>query len=637
MLWIALPLVLMHSAAEPYQWPLDLPRELTSSFGEYRSGRFHAGIDLRTEGVVGKPVYAAADGYVSRVRCSPWGYGKAIYLQFADGTTAVYGHLDDYYPDLRAYVQRAQHRAKSYTVDLNPGPSELRVTRGQLIANSGQTGIGAPHLHYELRDGAQQPMNPRLLGVTWPDDVRPQIFGVLVAPRDGESSVNGKLEPAKLGVRSQSPGQYVTEPVSAHGAVGFAVSYVDPASGGTYKLGVWRLRVLAEGSEVFRVQCDRYSYDDSNDGTVAYHPYASDRRYQTMWRWKGNEHGFYTQTAGPGWWDVPANGGDINIELTDFNNNVATVRVPVRPEPPVGEVTTPGTGSGSISADVYGEWLTVTAQFTGAEPTAPDGIAEGAGDLHSLSWRRVSSTAFQAAFAPPVTGKYHLRVTHPRMPSVQERELAVFVRGQGGTVSLGDVTLQARDDAPYGTLFVQLLPPKGSGPSSSGLQTVSPVYRIWPQGAPLDKDLTISVPLPAGADTRHLHAYRDRGRYWSRLGTKIEGGRVRFDTGGLADFALCVDATAPRVSSFSVAEGAQLTSARPEIRASATDGGSGIAAWNLTCGGQWLLMGYDPEHNRFYWEQDEDLPAGPQELRFTVTDEAGNTQVLTRQITVPGK
>lgn len=634
MSFLTLAIVFMHAAAEPYQWPLDLPRELTSSFGEYRSGRFHAGIDLRTAGVIGKPVYAADDGFVSRVRCSPWGYGKAIYIQLPDGNTAVYGHLEDYYPELREYVQRAQHNAKSYTVDLYPAPNELRVTRGQFIAKAGQTGIGAPHLHYELRDSAQRPINPRTLGITWPDDVRPQIQGVLVAPRDANSTVNGKLQFAQLGVRAVATGQYVADAVSASGEIGFAVAHVDPASGGAYKLGAWRLRVLGDGQEVFRVQCDRYAYDDNNDGTVAFHPYASGR-YQTLWRWTGNEHGFYTHTPGAGWYTVPASGGEVTLELTDFHDNTAVVTIPVRPESSPAAVTGGGGGSGSISIDVFGEWLTVTASFTAAEPETPDGIVEGAGHLNSLTWRRVNSTTFQAAFAPPATGRYQLRVMHPRMTTPQEREFAALVRGQAGTVSLGEVTLNARADTPFGTVFVQVLPPKGSGPNSSEIRTVSPVYRLWPEDSPLDRDLTVSVPLPSGADTAHLHAYRDRGRYWSREDTTVSNGRVAFETGSLGDFALCVDSKPPRISSFNIAEGSRLASRRPEIRASVTDGASGIAAWNLNCGDRWLLTGYDPEHNRLYWAQDKDLPSGAQTLRLTVTDEAGNTEVLTRSIVVP--
>ena len=168
-------------ASSGYEWPLDLPRQLTSSFAEYRPGRFHAGIDLRTQGV-GRPIRAAHDGYVSRVRCSPWGYGKAVYVQLPDGNTAVYGHLSDYRSDLLAYVRKAQHAKQRYTVDLYPELKAFPVRRGEVIAKSGQTGIGAPHLHYEVRDKDQHPINPRRLGIVWPDEARPAIRKVVVAP-----------------------------------------------------------------------------------------------------------------------------------------------------------------------------------------------------------------------------------------------------------------------------------------------------------------------------------------------------------------------------------------------------------------------------------------------------------------------
>ena len=90
-LLVAAALVL--GADSTLQWPLDLPPELSSSFAEYRTGRFHAGIDIRTAGI-GREVHAAGDGHISRVRCSPWGYGKAVYLQLDTGQTVVYAHLD---------------------------------------------------------------------------------------------------------------------------------------------------------------------------------------------------------------------------------------------------------------------------------------------------------------------------------------------------------------------------------------------------------------------------------------------------------------------------------------------------------------------------------------------------------------
>jgi len=79
--------------AQDYHPPLDFKMLLSGTFGELRENHFHSGIDIKTEGVEGQKVYAIEDGYVSRIKVSTWGYGKALYITHADGNTSVYGHL----------------------------------------------------------------------------------------------------------------------------------------------------------------------------------------------------------------------------------------------------------------------------------------------------------------------------------------------------------------------------------------------------------------------------------------------------------------------------------------------------------------------------------------------------------------
>ena len=82
---------------ESLLWPLELKPALSSTFGETRPTAFHAGIDLKTWGKTGYPVRALADGWILRVRTSPWGYGRALYQQLADGRIAVYAHLEGFF------------------------------------------------------------------------------------------------------------------------------------------------------------------------------------------------------------------------------------------------------------------------------------------------------------------------------------------------------------------------------------------------------------------------------------------------------------------------------------------------------------------------------------------------------------
>ncbi|HET8855186.1 MAG TPA: M23 family metallopeptidase, partial [Salinimicrobium sp.] len=139
--------------------PLDVDIVLSGTFGELRSNHFHSGLDIKTQQREGLPVHASAEGYVSRIKVSHYGYGKALYLQHPNGYTTVYGHLKRFSPEIEAYIKELQYANESYEVETFPGSLDLTVDKGELIAYSGNTGgSGGPHLHFEIRDAGQRPM-----------------------------------------------------------------------------------------------------------------------------------------------------------------------------------------------------------------------------------------------------------------------------------------------------------------------------------------------------------------------------------------------------------------------------------------------------------------------------------------------
>lgn len=147
------------------QLPVDIPIFYSANYGELRPNHFHAGIDIKTEGVTGKRILTIDDGYVSRISVSPTGYGRAIYIQHPDGTTSVYGHLENYTPVIEAYVREQQYAKKAFKVELYPAKDKFPVKQGELIGYSGNSGGSAgPHLHFEIRNSAQVPLNPILKG-----------------------------------------------------------------------------------------------------------------------------------------------------------------------------------------------------------------------------------------------------------------------------------------------------------------------------------------------------------------------------------------------------------------------------------------------------------------------------------------
>lgn len=183
--------------------PLDLPRRAVSgSFGEYRPTHLHAGIDFATFGRTGIPVRAIADGRVYRVRSSAGGYGNVVYLRHDDGRRSVYAHLERFAPEIAALLPRRPHElggdAEGGSMEVYPTRT-VRVRRGDVIAWSGESGSGLPHLHLEVRDAEDRPVHPVRSGlVTVRDRVPPRIDYVVIEPADPASSINGGGSPWRI-------------------------------------------------------------------------------------------------------------------------------------------------------------------------------------------------------------------------------------------------------------------------------------------------------------------------------------------------------------------------------------------------------------------------------------------------------
>lgn len=614
-------------AESGYVWPLKLEPQLTSSFAEYRPGRFHAGIDLRTNGV-GREVYAAADGYVSRVRCSPYGYGKAVYLQMADGNVAVYAHLSDFYPALAAFVRAEQHGAKSYTVDLQLAPSRFPIKRGQLIALSGQTGIGAPHLHYELRNAAEEPINPTLLGVHWPDSTRPAIRKIMIATKGMEGRINGDVLPVVLNVTKNEQGQYHTQAVHLAGVVGLGADVIDPGAGG-YNLGIHELRLVAGEKEIFRMQHDLMSYTNHRNAAVAYHPQMKeDGRFLLLWRWPGNRCASYQQSPTDGWLSITPDISSLSVEAEDFQGNRVTVTIPVLPDEGVAPAVAAGQG---VELTPLGTDLLITAHLPGRTANAP--ALQVNGDT-GPAFSPMSENLYRALFSPKASGIYALETMQPDLKTASVN-VAAWVQGAPAkTLELDEVRISAGPDAPYGTLILRAW--TVDNPPGHPMSACSRAYELWPATTPLFEPVSVSIPLDSGiAPSRRISVYRHKGTSWSREDTTIEQGRAVFKTDELGVFMAMEDRDGPVFANVTPDEKYVAQTRRPQLKANVADAGSGIAEFAIYCGEQWLLAAYDPERGEIFWEQDEDLPSGPQEITFTLTDGAGNSRSFSRNMSIP--
>jgi hypothetical protein len=259
--------------------PLDVPISLSGNFGELRPNHYHMGIDIKTNHHENLSVHAAADGYVSRIKIEPAGFGRAIYITHPNGYTTVYAHLNNFAAKLDAYVKQKQYALETWRVQLDIPPEVFPVKKGEFIAFSGNTGGSeAPHLHFEIRRTSDDVnLNPLLFGMPLPDNVRPRIlrFGIF----DRTRSVYEQT-PRIVPVKSISGFKYTTSPgiVKVNSPlVSFAVTAFDTHNGSSNLNGIFRAILYVNDVEQESFTMNNINYSETRNLNA-----HIDYRYKTL-------------------------------------------------------------------------------------------------------------------------------------------------------------------------------------------------------------------------------------------------------------------------------------------------------------------------------------------------------------------
>ncbi|WP_264534885.1 M23 family metallopeptidase [Flavobacterium sp. N1736] len=316
--------------------PLDIPMQLSGNFGELRPNHFHAGFDLKTNQREGLNVYAVADGYVSRIKISTFGNGKCIYITHPNGYTSVYGHLQTTVGAIQDYVLKTHYKEKAFEIEIFLKPDELPVTKGQLIALSGNTGSSeGPHLHFEFRDSKTEfVINPMFFGFdkNIKDTKKPTISSVFVYPLDGTTANQSKL-PLLLNVSLQKDGTYLASKVKANGKIGFGITAVDFDDVSANRNGVFNVSTFFNGNQNYNYQFNTYSFDEMRyiNALVDYPRYKkSGQRVQKLFMKTPYALSIIKTDSLRGILPVEPNLASVyRIEVSDYFGNLNSVNVPI--------------------------------------------------------------------------------------------------------------------------------------------------------------------------------------------------------------------------------------------------------------------------------------------------------------------
>ncbi|MCB4808289.1 M23 family metallopeptidase [Tamlana sp. 62-3] len=336
-LFFIYPLVFFAQNPYPQDYfgnPLKIPIILSGTFAELRSNHFHSGLDIKTQGRTGLHVVASANGFVSRIKVSHFGYGKALYITHPNGYVTVYAHLQKFAPEIEAYVKKHQYEQESYEIELFPKAGELLVTKGELVAYSGNTGgSGGPHLHYEIRNKAEHPINPMLFGIDVKDSSYPLVHSIYAYPLSEDAIINKSNKKQKLKLIPLKNGDYAVENIEAIGVIGFGIETIDRQDFATNSNGVYNIQTVFNGNRNFEIDFSKFSFDETRNlnQLIDYEHYINNRdRIQKLFI-KNNTLSLYKNVENNGFLTIKDSTYAVyKIRVADYKNNEAWVTINIK-------------------------------------------------------------------------------------------------------------------------------------------------------------------------------------------------------------------------------------------------------------------------------------------------------------------
>ncbi len=313
-----------------FQWPVGSKPALVANFGELRPNHYHMGLDCRTEERENLPIYAAAEGYIAKVKIEPFGFGRAIYINHPNGLTTLYAHLNKFFPALEKYITDQQYKQEKWKVFIDLPLNLFKVAKGDFIAMSGNTGGSqGPHLHFEIRDTkTDKVLNPLLFGFPIEDNIAPDVLRLAVYDR-------------RLSTYEQTPKIYsvkkvngVYKPIgnisSFSDKVSFAITSFDRYTGSTNQNGIYKAELFDNEKPVVGFEMDSITYDETRclNGHIDFKTRTNGGPHlQHLSQLPGYTNGIYKTAPGAdGIIDLSDNSAhEIKITVSDANNNVSVL------------------------------------------------------------------------------------------------------------------------------------------------------------------------------------------------------------------------------------------------------------------------------------------------------------------------
>jgi len=312
--------------------PIKIPLKVSGGFGELRSNHIHSGVDFRTNSKIGEPVYASANGFISRIKVEPGGYGKAVYIEHPSGYTTVYAHLDAFREDINAYVRKNQYEVQKFPVDLFPEKNEILIKQGDIIAFSGNSGgSSGPHLHFEFRDTkTQMPIHPFIFKIPVKDTSAPSFYSLEFYPLSGKSKINGRSKKLTSPVIiNKRVFLSKLDTIKITGPIGIGTEVFDAIDTGSNKTGYFSLQMDLDSVTIFRNEISSFGFNETRyvNSLIDYREYFNTgKKISKLFIDPNNKLSTYRENINRGIIDISDTlPHKIKITATDVSKNSSTI------------------------------------------------------------------------------------------------------------------------------------------------------------------------------------------------------------------------------------------------------------------------------------------------------------------------
>lgn len=589
---------------------------LSGTMGEIRSNHFHGGLDIKTDQRIGLEVHAAADGYISRVKSSTYGYGNIIFITHPNGLVTTYGHLSAFGEPLGAYMLQKQYEKKAFELELFPDPGQFPVKRGDVIALSGNTGgSGGPHLHFEIRDKEDRLYNPLQYQFQEVEDTTPpDIYTLAMQPLNIHSRVNNvfgraEFKPVKSGGTYTLP-----DTVYANGLLGLELQTTDRLDGASNKNGTQEVIVYVNGRQIYEHYIDQVPFELSRQ--VSQHiDYGMYKRYgrtfQKTYVDYGNDLPLYDAPGKrQGRITIQPNSVyEVKLVAKDSYDNTSTLNFVVKgKEPAFYKTLAKSVKKPDVRYDIIGNILKVSATDTSVTPRNVELFMGGKAVQLAPSYMDNSASV----------SLYDLRGGLPDSLGFCGKVVKFdFQRivPPGQEVKFSNDYLRVIFDKQtlYDTLYLQT-------------RKEGDVYTIGDFYTPLLQAMTATIkPDKQFADKSKAAVYflgLGRGRGYT--GGTWNGDAITFTTRNMGKFKVLEDVNAPKIK--------LLSKSKNLVKFKIWDDLSGINSFNAWVNGKWVLMKYEHKTATIWTEKLDNTVPLSGEFVLKLKDNAGNEATYTTTI-----